>query len=190
MEKFRYGTKEIIATVLGVALIALAGFCEITLTQSGAVTPEVFEWVIPAIPIITIAAAFFGPVTGLFCGVGGILLQRAMFSSYIDYSEVITLGLFGFFVGMYFGKMHYDPRKFTMTTFLDFNAVQIMTGVFCAMFMLPMLRFMTTNANLYDSVVAGAKYSLGNAILVGLLCPAIMLIVSMVLGPKEKTRRS
>ncbi len=186
MNKFEFGTKEIVATFCSVVLIAVIRFLELDLTALGMMAPEVLEWIIPAIPIVTLTAVYFGPVAGMLAGIGGNLLKCALFAVYIDYPEVITLGVYGFFVGMYFGRMHFDPARFNGTKFLDFNAVHIMAGVFCAMFLLPMLRFLIQDANLYECVISGAKYCVGTTIIIGIVCSLILLIVSYVLAKKRE----
>ena len=180
MERFRFGTKEIIGTVLSVIIIAVLRYAELALTLSGTIDPRVSEWIIPAIPVVTLAAVFFGPVAGLISGIGGNLVKCAIFSTYIDYPEIITLGVYGLVVGLYFGKMHFDHGRFTGTTFLDFNAVHIMTGIFCGMFLLPMLRFFMEDANLYDSVITGAKYCAGDTAFIAIFCSLIIMAVSFV----------
>ena len=190
MDRFRYGTKEIIATLSGVILMVVARYAQYFLTQGGVVTMGVFDWIIPTIPVVALAAALFGPITGLLCGVAGNLLISSLFLSYINYPEMVIFGIYGFFMGLYFGKMHYDYRVFSIQKFFDFNAVQIMAGLFCVMFLLPVLRFMFEGADLYDAVIAGAKLAAGDIVLVGIFCSFVLLMVSVFAGSGKKGRRA
>ena len=180
MNKTKFGTKEIIATVGAVALICGERALEVYMTSQGISGMHFFDWVNFKFLAIMIAAVFFGPVAGLISGIGGNLVKCAIFSTYIDYPEIITLGVYGLVVGLYFGKMHFDHGKFTGTTFLDFNAVHIMTGIFCGMFLLPMLRFFMEDANLYDCVITGAKYCAGDTAFIAIFCSLIIMTVSFV----------
>ncbi len=190
MDKFRYGTKEIIATLSGVLLMAIARYVHLLSIRTGIVDPHFFEWISPTLPIIALAAAFFGPIAGLLCGVGGELLLSAAFTSVIDYPNMISMGFYGLFVGLYFGKMHFDRKVFTMAKFLDFNAVQIMVGIFCGMFLMPVLRFAIDRADLYKAVVSGAKITFGNTMLVGIFCSFVMLLVSIFSNAGAKAHRA
>lgn len=190
MEKFRYGSKEIIATVAGAVLIVAARYLHVFLLSSGIMSAKAGEWFQMSVPVIAIVAVFFGPVSGLLCGVGGVLLVNVIFETSISYPSVIVLGLYGFILGLYFGKMHYDPADFSLRTIIDFNAVQITSGILVAMLLLPLLLFLMTNQSLYESVYLGAKQTVGNAVIVGILCPAIMFAVSLVKGRQKKGRRT
>ncbi len=190
MDKFRYGTKEIIATVLGVLLMAIAKYVQLATAGAGIVDAQLYGWITPTVPVVAIASVFFGPVTGLLCGVGGELLISEVFSSAVNYPEMLSEGVYGFFVGLYFGKMHFDHRVFSTTKFFDFNAVQIMTGIFCGMFLLPVMNFILEKENLYESVIAVAKVTLGATLLVGVVGSFVMLMVSIFTGSDRRGRRS
>lgn len=186
MERFRYGTKEIIATLAGAALFVFAEWIEGYFIANGVVSPKLYEWVQLRVLVVAIVAAFFGPVSGLFCGVGGDLLINVMYESVISYPEVIVLGLYGLLVGYYYCRMHSDPAEFCAATFVDFNVVQIAVAIFCSMFTVPMLRFLFEGANLYHSVEIGAKSTVGNSVITGIICPVIMAIVSKVKKARKK----
>ncbi len=190
MDKFRYGTKEIIATVLGVILMVAVRYAQLASVEVGIVDARLFGWITPTVPIIVLAAVYFGPIAGLLCGVGGELLLSTVFTATVDYPDMIAMGFYGFFIGLYFGKMHFDGRTFTATKFFDFNAVQIMAGIFCAMFLLPVMRFVLERADLYKAVVSGAKITFGNTMLVGIFCSFVMLIVSIFSNAGAKARRA
>ncbi len=190
MDRFRYGTKEIIATLAGVILMVIARYAQFLLLSGGVVSPGLFEWLIPSVPVVTLAAALFGPITGLLCGVAGNLLISALFLTYIDYPNMVAFGLYGFFVGLYFGKMHYDYKVFSGRTFFDFNVVQILAQIFCGLFFLPMVRFLFEGVSLYDEMIRGAKLVIGNILLIGLFCSFVLAMVSIFAGGDRKGRRS
>ena len=189
MERFRFGTKETIATLCALALFVLAEWLEIILISRGFVPAGFYEWVQPRVLVVAAAAVFFGPVAGVFCGVGGDLLINVIFEEAISYPEVMTLGIYGLFMGMYYGKMHYHPAKFGPREWVDFNAVQIFAGIFCSMFFVPMTKYFIENASIYDGVRIGGKSALGNSIMIGILLPIAMAIVGAAARRSEAKRR-
>ena len=189
MNKTKFGTKEIIATVGAVALICGERALEVYMTSQGISGMHFFDWVNFKFLAIMIAAVFFGPISGAVCAVGGDLLINIIFEESINYPEIVALGLYGFFMGMYVGQLHYDRSHFSIRDFVDFNAVQIMGGIILAMFLMPMLQFLINDVNLYDSVIEGTKKTVGTSIAVGLICPFIMMIVAVVKAPSRKSVR-
>ena len=186
MNKTKFGTKEIIATVVAVILVCAERSLEEYMVSQGISGMIFFDWVNLQVLTIMIAAVFFGPISGVMCAVGGDLLLNIIFEESINYPEIVALGLYGFFMGMYIGQVHYDRRHFEFRDFIDFNAVQIMGSIILAMFLMPMLDFLINDADLYESVIEGTKMTVGTAAAVGLICPFIMTIVAMVTVPHRK----
>ncbi len=190
MDKFRYGTKEIIATVSLVTVFVLLRQLETYLLGASVIQRSIFTWVQPGMLVVAIAAVFFGPVSGFLCGLTGGFLTYIMLEPAISYPRIVATGLYGFFIGLYFGKMHYKPDDFTPRGFIDFNAVQIMTSIFIGLVFLPLVRFMVEEVSIYDELLSSAKSLVGNTVLIGITCPVIMIIVSAVLSAdSEKKRR-
>ena len=186
MNKTKFGTKEIIATVIAVVLVCGERSLEEYMVSQGISGMLFFDWVNLQVLTIMIAAVFFGPISGAVCAIGGDLLVNIIFEESINYPEIVVLGLYGFFMGLYIGQVHYDHKHFTLRDFVDFNAVQIMGSIILAMFLMPLLQFLINDANLYASVIEGTKKTIGTAIAVGLICPFIMTIVAMVTVPHRK----
>ncbi len=185
MEKLRYGTKEIIATVIAVVLVVVTEWAEISLSASGAVFSAIFEWAVLRIHVIAIAAAFFGPITGMIGGLGGDLITGMIFGQTPDYPEIIAMGLYGLFIGLYFGRMHFDIRSVDAATLFDFFVIQLMTGAFFTIFFIPMLRFLTHGDVLEQAVISGAKCSAGNGLIVAIRCPIVMLLASAIVNRRR-----
>lgn len=190
MNNFRYGTKEIIATLTGCFLIVCERYFELYLLSKGLITMQVLDWVRLRILVVAIAAVFFGPISGCITGMGGGLLISVIFEKDVSYEGLLVLGFYGFIVGLYFGKMHYDMKRFSARTFVDFNAVQILAGILCALFLVPLVEFMIRDIDLYNGVVTGAKRAAGDILTVGIICPVIMLIVSTLLGNRGRSRKA
>ena len=191
MEKFRFGTKETVATLCGLALFVIAEWIEVTMISKGIIPAGIYQWVQLRVLVVAAVAVFFGPVSGVFCGVGGDLPINVIFEAVISYPEVMVLGIYGIFMGMYYGKMHYEPAKFGPREWVDFNAVQIFAGIFCALFFAPMTKYFIERVSIYDSVRVGAKSALGNSVLIGLILPIAMAIVGVVKRKEEaKSRQS
>lgn len=190
LERFRYGTKEIIMTLAGIAIIVLDGQMVTRFMTAGYAYSWIFDWITPGLLVVAIAAVFFGPVTGMLCGLGGPLLIGVMLhAGDINYTEVIISGIYGFILGLYFGKMHYNPARIDFKTFFDFNAIQIALGIVCKIFMAPLFLFLAEDTSLYDSVSGGVRAVVGNSIIIGIICPIIMVFVYLYLRRKEKAAK-
>ncbi len=190
MEKFRYGTKEIVATVISVALIVYLKSLENLYAPAGTLAGQIFEWFAPRIVIVAITASLFGPIAGMISGLGGDLLIYVIFGVYAGYPEMFVLGLYGFFMGLYFGKMHYSISGYTAMTFIDFNAIQIMFGIIASVILLPLVKFLSEDVSLYDSIEAGAKFALGNSVVISIVCPLILMTVSAIISSKEDKKKA
>lgn len=188
MEKLRYGTKEIIATICAVILIIASRWLEISFLPVTGGAFSLNDWVMLRVLVVSVAAVFFGPATGLIGGLSGDLLINMVFGQAIDYPEMTAMGLYGLFLGLYFGKTHFDVRNVDIHSVIDFNVVQILAGVFVTLFFIPMIKFLTGALDLNAAVISGARYAVGNSLLVGIICPLIMCIVSAV--AKRSRRRT
>ena len=177
---FRYGTKEIIATLLGTALFVLAEWFERYLIGIGMIPAFTYEWVQFRVPVVTLVAILFGPFSGMICGLGADLIINSIFEPAISYPEVIVFGVYGFMMGIFHSREHGRSEQFTSRQFLDLNALQIGSGIFCSMFVLPFANFMIYDANIYDTVTIGAKSAAGNSLLTGVICSVIMAIRSVI----------
>ena len=175
MERFRYGTKETIATLIGLACFVLAEWIQMRLAGRGIIAPGVYQWVQLRVLVIAIVAVFFGPLCGVFTGLGGDLLINVIFESRISYPEVIVLGVYGLFMGLYYGRIHFNRKGFTARDFVDFNAIQIFAGLFCSLFMVPMLLHFLEGVEVTKGVLIGAKSVFGNSVAVGTVVPIIMI---------------
>ncbi len=190
MSRFRYGTKEIIATIMGSAAFVLVEWLEKYMISTMMIPADVYFWVQLRVVVVAAVAVFFGPVSGLLCGLGGDLLVNAMFDSFISYPEVLSLGSYGFLMGLYYGREHYDNRHFLPRDFVDFNAISIAMTLFFTMFFIPLTAFFMENIAIDESLVTGAKSAVGNSVLVGIICPILMAIVSAVHNAGHKTQVS
>ncbi len=175
MEKFRYGTKETIATLIGLACFVLAEWLQMKLAGRGVIPPNVYSWVQLRVLVIAIVAVFFGPLCGVFTGLGGDLLINVIFESRISYPEVIVLGVYGLFMGLYYGRIHFNRKGFTARDFVDFNAIQIFAGLLCSLFMVPILLHFLEDVDVIKGVMIGAKSAFGNSVAVGTVVPIIMI---------------
>ena len=185
MNDYKFGTKEIIATLCACILMVCERFIVLWLQSKGVVDEQLFDWIRLRTLIVAMAAVFFGPICGFITGLGGGLLVSVIFGNDISYPGMFVLGFYGFFLGLYFGKKHYDKNHFTIRTFFDFNAVQIMVGILCSIFLVPLLEFMINDADLYEGVMSGTKRAIGSVAIIGLLCPLAMLIAGLCAKPRN-----
>ena len=186
IEKFRYGTKEIIVTAIGSALSVLTYYLEMGLLEALPQATGVLEFMHLRILVVAICAVFFGPMAGMLVGLGGELLINLIFMTSTNYPVITTIGVYGFFIGLYFGKNHYNPNVFTTKTFFDFNAVQLIAIIFCSMMLLPLLWFLADNLNLSEGIIEGGKVVIVNSVIIGIICPFIMGIVYLVRHPQKQ----
>lgn len=193
MENFRYGIKEIIVTVCGAALFVLVEWLQMSLIAQGRIPVESYEWVQLRVLVVATTAVLSGPVAGVLCGLCGDLLINTIFETVISYPEVVILGVYGLFMGLYFGKYHYPRSRFTARDFVDFNAIQLLAALFCSMFFMPLFRFLIEDVSLYSGVTTGAKSVAGNSIVIGIICPVIMAIevaIRNAQNGRDKRRRA
>ena len=190
MNNFKFGTKEIIATLTGCFLMVCERYLELYLLSKGIISMQVLDWVRLRILIVALSAVFFGPISGCIAGMGGGLLISVIFEKDVSYEGLFVLGFYGFIMGLYFGKMHYDMKRVSARTIVDFNAVQILAGILCALFLVPLVEFMIRDVDLYSGVVTGAKRAAGDILTVGIICPIIMLIVSALSGSRGRSRKA
>lgn len=180
MKKIRFGTREIVAMVIGVMLFASTRLFENYADINGLVPDWVSVWIRPGMLIVAATAVFFGPVCGMLCGIGGSLVVRALFGTSVKFLELFTMGLFGFLIGLYYGKLHYRNDRFGMREFVDFNVVQTLVGIICGIFIMPLGRFMIDGAGLNEAVVNGTKSTIGTSIMICVVLSTIVFIVSAV----------
>lgn len=180
MGKIRFGTKEIIALAVGAVLFACIRMLEYYIESRGIVTEYVAGLVNPGLLVVAAVAVFFGPVSGMLCGIGGNLIVRAMLGSSVRFLELFTLGLYGFLIGIYYGKLHYRYDRFGIRELIDFNVVQVLVGILCGVLILPLGKFLIDGTGINEAVVYGTMSTIGVSITVGVILSLIMFIVSVV----------
>lgn len=178
MENIKFGTREIVAMVTGVALFAAARVLENYIFSKGILPENLAGWFGLGLLIIATSAVFFGPVCGMLCGIGGDLIIRALFGSSVRFLELFTLGLYGLLIGIFYGRLQGNRYRFGIREFVDFNVIQILVGITCGIFIVPLGRFMIDGSDLSESIVYGTQRTLGVSVMVGVILPVIMFIVS------------
>ena len=178
MENIRFGTREIVAMVTGVVLFAAARLLENYIFSKGILPESLAGWSGLGLLIIAASAVFFGPVCGMLCGIGGDLIIRALFGSSVRFLELFTLGLYGLLIGIFYGRLQGNRYRFGVHEFVDFNVIQILVGITCGIFIVPLGRFMIDGSDLSESIVYGTQRTLGVSVMVGVILPLMMFIVS------------
>lgn len=178
MENIKFGTREIVAMVTGVALFAAARLLENYIFSKGILPESLAGWSGLGLLIIAASAVFFGPVCGMLCGIGGDLIIRALFGSSVRFLELFTLGLYGLLIGIFYGRLQGNRYRFGIREFVDFNVIQILVGITCGIFIVPLGRFMIDGSDLSESIVYGTQRTLGVSVMVGVILPVMMFIVS------------
>lgn len=178
MENIKFGTREIVAMVTGVALFAAARLLENYIFSKGILPESLAGWSGLGLLIIAASAVFFGPVCGMLCGIGGDLIIRALFGSSVRFLELFTLGLYGLLIGIFYGRLQGNRYRFGVREFVDFNVIQILVGITCGIFIVPLGRFMIDGSDLSESIVYGTQRTLGVSVMVGVILPLMMFIVS------------
>ena len=178
MENIKFGTREIVAMVTGVALFAAARLLENYIFSKGILPESLAGWSGLGLLIIATSAVLFGPVCGMLCGIGGDLIIRALFGSSVRFLELFTLGLYGLLIGIFYGRLQGNRYRFGVREFVDFNVIQILVGITCGIFIVPLGRFMIDGSDLSESIVYGTQRTLGVSVMVGVILPVMMFIVS------------
>lgn len=178
MENIKFGTREIVAMVTGVALFAAARLLENYIFSKGILPESLAGWSGLGLLIIAASAVFFGPVCGMLCGIGGDLIIRALFGSSVRFLELFTLGLYGLLIGIFYGRLQGNRYRLGIREFVDFNVIQILVGITCGIFIVPLGLFMIDGSDLSESIVYGTQRTLGVSVMVGVILPVIMFIVS------------
>ena len=186
MEKYRYGTKEIIATILGVAILVLSIPLEELIASSGMLPPQLFDWITFRVLIVAVVAVFFGPIVGVIVGVGGNLLVFEIYKTSVVYPQVIVLGLYGLSLGWYFGKHQLDLKRVTARTILDFNVIQVTVSILLVLFLSSLMQYLFEGVRVYDAVVTSAGWTAGNCILVGVVCSILICVGSLITRSRQK----
>ncbi len=185
MNKTRFGTKEIIASVVGTMLFAGIRILEDYLFSKGIIQPEIAVWIGLGVPVLAAVALFFGPVCSVLCAIGGELISRAILGTSVRYLELFTLGLYGLLIGVFFGKLHNRNYRFGIRDVIDFNVIQMLAGIICGMFILPLGQFMIDGRGINEAIVIGGKKTVGISVTVGVILSVAMFIVSLVTSGRK-----
>lgn len=186
MNKYRFGTKEVVAVIVTIVLYVLLEALERYLITCGVLNDYVLDWIRFRVVVTIISAAIFGPIVGVISGLGGALLVDVMFYDYISYSEVITYAISGYLIGRYYSKFNVLAGKFKGMAILDFNIIQVLNHIVCSILFVPLFRFITENENLNDAIVLGAKNAVGAMIGTGIIGTFVMWFVSNKMRDKHK----
>lgn len=177
MKRIRFGTKEIVALVLGVVLFAGIRVIENYLYTRKIMPSDVYSWVSPGLIVIAAIAVFYGPACGMLCGIGGNLIVRALFGSSVGYLELFTLGLYGLLIGIYFRRLHNRHDGSALREVVDFNVIQVLVGIICGIFVIPLGRFLIDGTGINEAIVNGTKSTVGVSVMAGVILSPIILAV-------------
>lgn len=182
MNKIRFGTKEIIAVIVVIALYVISEWGERYLIGCGLISTAVLDWVKIRVLIVVVSSAIFGPIVGIICGVGGALLVDMMYYSNVRYGEIIAYAMNGYIIGRYRDIFGVLKGEFRGIKLLDFNIIQLLCMIVGAVLFLPLFFFITENANMRESIVIGTKSAVGCFALTGTVGTCILYIISKIRG--------
>lgn len=185
MGKIKFGTKEIVGLVIGVVLFACIRALENYLYAQKIVPVDFYMWISPGLLVIAATAVFFGSVCGMLCGIGGGLIARAMLGSSVGFLELFVLGLYGLLIGIYYGKIQYKYDGFGLRQLIDFNVIQVLVGIICGVFVIPLGRFLLDGTGINESIVNGTKSTIGASVMVGVILSPIMLIAGIAASKRS-----
>lgn len=188
MENIKYGVPEIIASFLGAFLIVVVEWMEKYAIYCGFLPLEVYNWIQFRVLVVSLVAVFFGPVAGIVCGIGGDMLINVILETSISYTEVITMGFFGFFLGKNYDRFMVREGRFGMQEYFDFNVISIMTGISAGVMIMPLLSFLIAKSNLFATVTVGIKSVVGNSVINAIVCGIAMAVASNIFRKLKKKK--
>ena len=186
MKKVDFGTKEVSAVVIAIVLYVIVEVVQRQLIGYEVISAELMDWVRLRILIVIVAAAIFGPIVGVLCGVGGAVLVNVIFYGYVSIGEVITYALCGYLMGRYYDKLAVLEGKFKGISLIDFNAIQVMDNIVCSILFVPLFLMMFDNMKLNDAIMLGFENAVGAIIMTALLGTPCLYLVGKLASVNSK----
>jgi len=179
MGEYRFGSKEVIAVILGTLLYVGAEWLERNLITNGIIAGEILNWVRIRIFIVSIIAAVYGPVVGMICGVGGAVLVCELFLVPDMPMEAFIYGLYGYLMGRFANRFYVLDGQFRGIAIFDFNVVQVFANTICSIMIAPLILFLVNGTNLYESIELGEMNAVGSIVLIGVIGTIGMHFISV-----------
>lgn len=183
--KVKFGTIEIIAAICGAIAFLGIDWAERSLISSGMIPEEIYSWCQFGGIAFAGVSAVFGALTGMISGVGGMMLDDVLFAGHVNYSHLIGTAVYCYLLGRYSSRFGIAEGNFNMRSVADFNVVNVFAVTIGSLMVMPMFSFLIYDVNLLEIVTTGAKSALGNAVFTGIVCSAILLLVSRIIKRRK-----
>lgn len=183
--KYKIGTKEIIAAIIGGLLYLAVSFGVFTLESGGGWITELLTWVLPAAVIIIVFAVLFGPFTGAISGGGGCMLTGIILCGQIEFSLVVQMVILGCFVGRYSEKIVGKEEGFNKTAAIDFNVIQMAALIICNVLYAPIVTFILNDKSIFRLLQTGINQLVGTGICTMIIGTPLVFVCSKIMSKVE-----
>lgn len=183
--KYKIGTKEIIAAIIGGLLYLAVSFVVFSLENGGGWIAELLGWVLPVAVIITVFAALFGPFTGAISGGGGCMLTGIILFGQIEFSLVVQMVILGYFVGRYSEKIVGKEEGFNRSSAIDFNVVQMAALIICNVLYAPIVTFILKDRSIFRLLQTGINQLIGTGICSMIIGTPLVFVCSRLMDKIE-----
>lgn len=168
--KYRIGTREIIAAVVGGMIYLAVSALAIYMEGYSDFGRHMLYWVEPVEVIVIIVGALFGPFAGSISGAGGCMLSGITLSGSIDFTTVFRMIILGWLVGRYSERIGGESIAFGRQEVMDFNAVSLLALAISNVLYYPTIGFLLGRSSIFAFIKAGVMSFVGTG------------LVTMVLG--------
>lgn len=178
MNKIKFGTREVIAAIVSIAIYIIVDCIQRYAVQIGLMAEHSYHFFKLRVLVVTVSAALFGPFVGVIVAIAGAVIITVMFSGNVIIVEMLAYAINGLFIGYYSDKFGVMEGEFKRIKILDYNVVQFIANSFCSAIFSPLLMFVVYNEELMLSLKKGVESCIGNVIGSGILGTAILVIIS------------
>lgn len=180
MGKYRFETKEVIMTALGIVLFLIMECLQQYLVSIGIMPEWAFEWIRFRMPVLMVMSAVFGPIVGVLIGFAGAILVEIIFIGQVYIAEVFAYVVIGYIVGRFCKYFEVLEGNFWGLKILDFTMVQLMSMSMMGALFYPLILFLYEKNNLMEACELGMKRAGGNILLIAVTVTPILIIISRV----------
>ena len=180
MSKLKFGTEEVIATVVATFLYVLLEWAQRAIAGDIFVPGAIYEFFKFRVLVVCVVAAIYGPVVGIIVAIGSAMIVNVMFYGYISPSEVVAYVINAFVIGYYSENFEVLKGNFKGKRIIDYNAIQFVINLFCSLIYTPLLFFIFEGRNLYEVVKLGMRSAIGNILGVAVFGTIILILVSRI----------
>ena len=166
--KYKLGTVEVIASIIGTLLFVLIG-----ILMKKSEFPYIAE---TAAILIAAVAALYGPSAAGIAAVAASVLLYAVFGEEIVITHVVSYLLIAVGIGHYAGDFGVREGNFRSRAVKEFIVIHFLVQGFIWLMFIPFSFFMQKRTNLFEMLQSGVKSLLFTLLADLILVPAFLII--------------